>query len=236
MRDEQKNQRYIKLYYNKNEIAQYQNNLNKNIFFLNNYTIITLNNEQNINLLNNNLNNTSNSNLIININNKYINQNSIYSLLYGNPNLKIEFSNNNKQKELEEIKLKLWKFNLCDYNWNILKDNEEKKIKNIKINLDNSLFKEVEQYCKDNNKNFISDIQESNISINFEKNYSILIDDIYYNRISTDKIKILKEKKTNSIFFLIPSIDNTILFYISEMDDRLKELLIDNKINVYEEF
>ena len=71
------------------------------------------------------------------------------------------------------------------------------------------------------------------ISINFESIYSILIDDIYYNKISSDKIKILKEKKTNSLFFLIPSNDNTVLFYISEVNRKLKELLIDNNKNIY---
>ena len=82
----------------------------------------------------------------------------------------------------------------------------------------------------------LCDLYQSNLSINFENNYSILIDDIYYNRISTDKIKILKEKKTNSTFFLIPSNDNTTFFYVSEINKKLRDLLIDNNKNVYEQF
>ena len=48
---------------------------------------------------------------------------------------------------------------------------------------------------------FLYDFYKTNLSLNFENNYSILYEDIYYNRISKDKIKILKEKRTNTLFF-----------------------------------
>ena len=64
----------------------------------------------------------------------------------------------------------------------------------------------------------------------------MIIDQIYYNRISSDKIKILEEEKTGAKFYLIPSKDNNILFYISEINNKLKELLLDNTKNVYEKF
>ena len=35
---------------------------------------------------------------------------------------------------------------------------------------------------------------------------------------------------------MIPSNDNTVLFYITELNDKLKELLIDNNKNIYENF
>lgn len=234
VRNEEKNQRYIKLYFSKNvpEKRQNQNNSKKNIFNLENYILITLNNEENTNLLKNNkieLENNIKAN-----NNKFINQNSIYILLFDNKELKIVFTDNIKENEIKESKQKLWKFNLNKNNWNILKEEEKNDIKNI--NFENSLFKEIEEYYTNNNIKFISDLQKKNISANFENTYSILIDDIYYNRISSDKIKILKEKKTNSLFFLIPSIDNTVLFYISEINDKLKEVLIDSHKNIYEEF
>ena len=134
--------------------------------------------------------------------------------------------------ELTELNKALSKFILNEYNWNNLK--EDKKTinsKNININLEESLFKKMQN----NNKNIICNIQKKNISINFETNYSILLDDIYYNRISTDKIKILKENKTNSLFYLIPSKDNTVLFYIGEINDELKKFFENDK-NVYEQF
>ena len=89
---------------------------------------------------------------------------------------------------------------------------------------------------KNGESNCLCDLYKTNLSINFENNYSVLIDNIYYNRISSDKIKILKERKTNSTFYLIPSIDNTILFYVSQVNYNLYNLLIDTNRNIYEEF
>ena len=74
------------------------------------------------------------------------------------------------------------------------------------------------------------------IIINFENNYSTLINNVYYNRISTDKISMFEEEKSGAKFFLIPSKDNNTLFYISEINYKLKDLLIDGNKNVYEKF
>ena len=223
VRDEDKDQRYIKLYYTKESLNEEKQN--KNNFFLENFSIITLNNEQQINIIKNQRKNFEPNY------NKYINQNSIYGLLFENPDLRLEFSNEVKKKEFEEAKQKLWKFNSNEFNYNLLTD-EEKQNKKININLENSLYKQMESY----NNNLRCDLQKRTISINFETNYSLLIEDIYYNRISTEKIKILKEKKTNSLFFLIPSIDNTVFFYLSQINNELQKLIIDNKNNVYEQF
>ena len=228
-RDEEKNQRYIKLYISQNESEEsIYNKKNKNNFFLDNYSLITINKEEDANQF---------KNIIKNIkmnNNKYININAIYSLLYESKELKIECLNKNKTIELEEKKQKLWKFNINKYNWNLLEEEEKKNLLNI--NIDNSLFKEIEFFNKNHNINIISDLQKKYISINFESIYSIIIDGIYYNRISSNKIKILKETKSNSLFFLIPSTDNTVLFYISEVNNKLKELLLDSPNNIYEQF
>ena len=140
-----------------------------------------------------------------------------------------------KKKELKEIKDNLWRFVIAENEWNAV-EKEKKKITELNFNIDNSLFKEIEKYYKTKNIFCLCDLYKTNLSINFENNYSILIDDIYYNKISTNKIKILKETKTNSLFFLIPSNDNTVLFYISIVNKKLKELLIDNDQNIYEKF
>jgi hypothetical protein len=122
-----------------------------------------------------------------------------------------------------------------DVSWNE-KEEEKKQIKEIKFDLDNSIYKQIEKLHQKNSAKLLCDLYKKNISVNFESIYSILIDDIYYNKISSDKIKIFKEKKTNSLFFLIPSNDNTVLFYISEVNKKLKELLINNNKNIYEQF
>ena len=211
------NKKCLKLYYSRKKINI---NINKNNFLYENYTLLTLNTTENDKELNNN-------------GIKYINYDSIYSLLISNPQINIQFSDKKKMNELTELNKALSKFILNEYNWNNLK--EDKKTinsKNININLEESLFKKMQN----NNKNIICNIQKKNISINFETNYSILLDDIYYNRISTDKIKILKENKTNSTFYLIPSKDNTTLFYTGEINDEITKNIIDNDKNVYEQF
>jgi hypothetical protein len=177
------------------------------------------------------LNSQKNNKEIKNKGIKYINYNSIYSSLIGNPQINIEFSDEKKMNELTELNKALNKFIINEYNWNDLEE-DKKIIKSRNINLEESLFKKTQN----NDKNIICDIQKKNISINFETNYSILLDDIYYNRISTDKIKILKENKTNLTFYLIPSKDNTVLFYIGEINDEITKKIIDNDKNIYEQF
>ena len=237
VRDEKKQQRYIKLYYEK-EDDDYINDINNdnNNFSMNSLSIITINNEEDTYILKNKINNKSKENELNKKSyNKYINPHPIYSLILDNSKIKKEFTNEEKSNELKEIKQKLWRFVIIENGWNFIED-EKKKIKNIQFDLKNSVFKEIENFFMTKEKNCYCDLYQTNLSINFETNYSILIDDIYYNRISSDKIKVLKEKKTNSTFFLIPSNDNTTFFYIAELNKRLSNLLIDNNKNIYEQF
>ena len=232
-----KQQRYIKLYYEK-EDDDYMEDINndKNNFSMNSLSIITVNNEEDTYILKNKINNKSKENELNKKSyNKYINPHPIYSLILNNSKITKEFTNEEKSNELKEIKQKLWRFVIIENGWNFIED-EKKKIKNIQFDLKNSVFKEIENFFMTKEKNCYCDLYQTNLSINFETNYSILIDDIYYNRISSDKIKVLKEKKTNSTFFLIPSNDNTTFFYIAELNKRLSNLLIDNNKNIYEQF
>ena len=64
----------------------------------------------------------------------------------------------------------------------------------------------------------------------------MIIDNVYFNRISSDKISVFVEEKSRAKFFLIPSKDNNTLFYISEINPILKDLLIDGNKNIYEKF
>ena len=130
---------------------------------------------------------------------------------------------------------KLWRFILMENSWNLIEE-EKKKIKEINFDLNSSIYKEIEKFFMTKEIKCLYDLYQIKLSLNFETNYSILIDGIYYNKISTEKIKILKEKKTNSTFFLIPSNDNTTFFYISELNKKLKEFLIDSSQNVYDKF
>ena len=232
LKDENKNQEIVKLFWSDNNQKQ---NINSNNFFLEDITIITTNNEQDANKIKNLMdNNNKDNNDINNTNNKkFININLIYSLLFEKPELLLEISDENKKKELEETKDKLSNFIINEYNWNTLEENQ-KKITNI--NIENSLFSKIKNYIKDDVQSLKADFQKKTISINFGSSCSILIDDFYYNRISSDKIKAIKEKNSDSMYFIIPSTDNTVLFYIRQVNEKVSELLANNEKNIYEQF
>ena len=237
VREEKLQQRYIKLCFGiKNEEIQYED---KNNFIMDNLSVVTVLKEDDAYYLKNIIDNTSSDNKLYKINySKFINPSPVYSLLLDNTHVTKEFKDQRKKKELEEMKKQLWRFVIIENGWNLIEE-EKKKIKKEKIKFDikQSVFRDIEKVCMKNEKiDFLYDFYKTNLSLNFENNYSILYEDIYYNRISTDKIKILKEKKTDSLFFLIPSHDNTALFYIAQVKNKLKDLLIDTNQNVYEKF
>ena len=238
VRDEKQQQRYIKLYYSKpdSENNEEKNKNNLNNFHMENLSIITINNEKDAYTLKNKIDVTSKNNELNKKSyNKYINPFPIYALLNENSRIKSEYLNDEKSEEITQMKENLWRFIQLDNGWNLLPD-ETKKIKNINFDLKQSVFKEIEKYFMTQELKCLGDFHQMLCTKNFESNYSMLINDIYYNRISSEKIKILKEKKTKSTFFLIPSNDNTTFFYISEVNKKLKDILIDSSQNVYEKF
>ena len=237
VKDEKLNQRYIKYSFNKNEIiydpnknetTMAENALrhNKNNFLMNNVTITSINQEQNSNLIKNNISNKFNYN-------KFINPNFIYFILLQNKNISIDFNNKTKQDELKKMMEKISKYCLIESNYG---NNDFREIKHLDEELEQSIFKEIKE---DLNKNYIEcvpNLLRTKLSINFETNYSTIIDNLFYNRISSDKISVFEEEKSGSRFYLIPSKDNNTLFYISEINDKLKDTLIDRNKNVYDQF
>ena len=176
---------------------------NKDIFVLRNKFITIINNN------NNKRTKTDNAN---NINEKFINRNIIYYSLLENKNIKIEFQDESKLKEIKSQKEKLKSISEFEFNYKI-KDND---IELKEINNNGMLYK-------------------INLNINFENCYSIIINDIYYNKIMSEQMKLFKTKKTNSVFFLIPSKDSSYIFCICEIIPELKNLLINNN-NIYQTF
>ena len=176
---------------------------NKDIFVLRNKFITIINNN------NNKRTKTDNAN---NINEKFINRNIIYYSLLENKNIKIEFQDESKLKEIKSQKEKLKSISEFEFNYKI-KDND---IELKEINNNGTLYK-------------------INLNINFENCYSIIINDIYYNKIMSEQMKLFKTKKTNSVFFLIPSKDSSYIFCICEIIPELKNLLINNN-NIYQTF
>ena len=238
VRDEKLNQRYIQYSFskieenydpNKNETTMLNNALkqNKNNFLMNNLMITSINQEQNLQLIKNNFLKKFSYN-------KFINQNFVYFILLQCKNINSDFIYKEKLEELKSMQEKMMKYINIESNYgkDIIGE-----INYFEEEMENSLFKEIQEFLKNKeNLNCAPNFLRSKLSINFENNFSTLIDNIYYNRISTDKISILEEEKTGSKFFLVPSKDNNTLFYISEINNKLKDLLIGGTKNVYEKF
>ena len=237
VRNEKLNQRYIKYCFIKNE-KKYELNghettdainalkHNKNNFLMNNLLIASINTEQNAQLLTEIFSNKI-------CFNKYINPNQIYFLLISNKKIKSEFKDQKKFDELNKILGKIKKYSTFDNNYGKESENENKYIKE---EIDKSIYGEIKEVLVKKNINCFPNTSSTKLSLNFETNYSTIIDENYYNRISTEKIKVFEESKTGAKFYLIPSKDNNILFYICELNNNLSNLMIDNDKNVYEKF
>ena len=237
VRDEKLNQRYIKYCFNKKEVIYDPNNNettmainalkhNKNNFLMNNVLIASINQEQNSNLMKEKFSNKLSYN-------KYINPNPIIFLLLNNKNINSVFNDKTKLEEMKKIMEKITKYSNIESNYG---NDNIAEIKHLDEEMDNSIFKEINEFLINQNLKCVPNLLTTKVSINFETNYSTVIDKLYYNRISTDKISIFEEEKSGAKFFLIPSKDNNTLFYISEINPKLMELLIDGSKNVYEKF
>ena len=195
---------YITLFYEQTKLKEYND-----IFVLRNKYITIINN--------NKINQTDNSK---NLNEKYINKNNIYYSLLENKNIKLEFHDESKLKEVRNRKEKLSQFSEFEMNYNIKED------KDIKKYLKENELKEI------NNNGILYKI---NLNINFENCYSMIIKDIYYNKITSEKMKVFKIKKTNTVFFLIQAKDPSFMLLICETTPEIKNLII-NTNDIYQKF
>ena len=65
-----------------------------------------------------------------------------------------------------------------------------------------------------------------NLKINFENCYSVVINNIYYNKIFSEQMQVYQDENTKTIFYLIPSQDTPFSFNICEINPELKNLVI----------
>ena len=206
-KDQKNKYQTITLYLQQNKTSNLSD-----IFILNNKSIITLDNKDKF------LNE-----VIENKNDKFINQNNIYYSLLENKDIKCDFNDESKLKEISEIKNKMGKFSKIEKNYKIKEDND------IKTNLDKSALNKM-------NENGI--LYKLDLKINFANIYSVIMNDIYYNKITNEQMNIYQDENTQAIFYLIPSQDSPFSFNICEMNHELKNLLInDNSAkSIYDKF
>ena len=208
----QKNQKEksqsISLYYEKRETKDLTD-----IFILKNKSIITLDNKEK----DNPNENTNNKDDI------FINKNNIFYLLSENKKIKFECQNESKLNEINNIKNNISKFCKIENNYEISED------KDIRKNFDENKLKEI-------NNNAI--LYNMDLKVNFENCYSIIMNDIYYNKIFSEHLQVYQDENTKTIFYLIPSQNMPFSFNICEINPELKNLLINdnNNKNIYEKF
>ena len=163
--------------------------------------------------------------------NKFMNPNLIYITLIQNKTIKSDFHDVKKLEEINKTCEKIMKYMNIQINYG---KEQIEEMKHIEEEIENSIYKEINLYLMQKNIfNYAPNFLRTNLSINFETNYSMIIDNVYFNRISSDKISVFVEEKSRAKFFLIPSKDNNTLFYISEINPILKDLLIDGNKNIY---
>ena len=238
VRDEKSNQRYIKYAFSKkeenydptkNETTMQNNALknNKNNFLMTNIMINSIIPAQDISEIKNKFLNKFTYN-------KFMNPNLIYITLIQNKTIKSDFHDVKKLEEINKTCEKIMKYMNIQINYG---KEQIEEMKHIEEEIENSIYKEINLYLMQKNIfNYAPNFLRTNLSINFETNYSMIIDNVYFNRISSDKISVFVEEKSRAKFFLIPSKDNNTLFYISEINPILKDLLIDGNKNIYEKF
>ena len=206
-KDQKNKYQTISLYFQQKKISNLSD-----IFILNNKSIITLDNKEKFL-----------KEIIPNKDDKFINRNNIYYSFLENADIKCDFNEESKLKEITEMKNIIGKLSSVENNYNIKEDND------LKNNLGEGVLNEM----NDNGILFKLDLK-----INFGNIYSVIINDIYYNRISNEQMNIYQDENTNAIFYLIPSQDSPFSFNICEINPELKNLLInDNEAkNIYEKF
>ena len=184
----------------------------EDIFVLKNKSILTLDKIK-----------TTISDNIIFIDDKYINNNNIYYMLLENKNIKVDFPNDSKFNEIKYINKKLSDFSSVENNYKIKEDSDIKKYFN-------------EKAIKQLNDEGI--LYKINLGLNLEECYTVILDDIYYNKISSKYMQVYQDEKYNSIFYFIPAYDSPFAFNICEINSELKNLLLNDndEKNIHEKF
>ena len=75
-----------------------------------------------------------------------------------------------------------------------------------------------------------------NINLNFKNILQLKYKNFYYNRIASSDIEIIKDTNNSCVIYNIPSLNENINILILELNEKIKNILINNDSNIYELF
>ena len=174
--------------------------------------------------------------------NKYINHFPIFLLLANNPNYKMNFENETDKKLYEIPKCKEEEDylypktqikELVKMNFNL--DNISELKNNIELfDTNNLLCEEVYEKLNSYLNKFSLNYLTMTINLSTPTNFCLNFENYIYNRISSKKIDVLRDPSSKNLFYLIPTNNDSIFIFISQIGPKLKEKLLDNNKNLYQ--
>ena len=169
---------------------------------------------------------------------KYMNNLPIYAIISG-------------QKELLLVDFKDNKYRF-DYSKLFSKENpiitifspENRTLEDLKLNLNenyDNIFDIIEDSLFFDNYNKFKENQiisyfglfKMNLNIFFQNILNTKINNYYYNRISSNEIQVIKDNQYDCTFYILPCLNNINSILLFEINDKLKNILIDNNLNIY---
>ena len=137
---------------------------------MNNLAITSINTEENMKLIKEKFGNKFSYN-------KFMNPNLVYFLLLNNKKIISNFSDKISSDELKKIMEKIMKYTTIENNYGI---NTIEGEKHFDEEIENSIYKEISEYLMSKDINCVPNFFKTKLSINFETNYSTIIDNMYY--------------------------------------------------------
>ena len=155
-----------------------------------------------------------------------------YKLTFGNDKDKDMYELPNVKEEEEYLHPKAQIKKIAKFNFN-LDDISTLKNNMTSFNTDNLLCEEVyeklNKYLEIYSLNYLT----MGINLSTPTNFCLNYENYIYNRISSKKIDVLRDTKSKNLFYLIPTNDESVFIFLSQIGSKLQEQLLDKSKNLY---
>jgi hypothetical protein len=166
------------------------------------------------------------------INFKYMNIFQIYALLSGQKDLLFsDFKDNNHRLDpakflSKESPIFIW----------FLPENKNFEDLKFELKDNKSIIDIIEKsnIYKDRNNSLYFSFSKLELNIFFKNILNVSINEYNYFRISSHGIEIIEDKDNDYIFYNIPTFNKVINILIFELGNKMKNLLINNELNIYD--